>query len=84
MDKSKQKEILSKVATLLSRQLTKKVEDITPEKRIVEDLGADSLDVVELLCELEEVYGVSIPDDEAMKLKTVGDLVNYLDKNKAK
>jgi len=79
---SKEKESsMQEVVTLLAKQLNKKPETVTKESRIVEDLGADSLDVVEMLMELEEKYGLTIPDDVAMGLKTVGDLVSYLDKH---
>ena len=54
------------------------------ETEIVDDLGADSLDVVEMLMALEDEYGISLPDEVAMKLHTVGDIVNYIDENTAK
>jgi acyl carrier protein len=69
-----------KVVGLLAKQLGKDAAKIKPTDRIMEDLGADSLDIVEMLMGLEETYGIVIPDDDAMNLKTVGDLVSYLDK----
>jgi acyl carrier protein len=78
---AKKPDNMPKVIAMIAKQLGKKPEDVTPEKRIVEDLGADSLDVVEMLMTLEETYGVTIPDDDAMNLKTVADLAGYLDKN---
>lgn len=52
--------------------------DITPDTHIINDLNADSLDVVELIMAIEEVFGVSIDDSEAEKLETVGDLMDHL------
>lgn len=68
-----------KIVEVIARQLGKKVETIKPELRMVEDLGADSLDIIEMLMTLEDEYGATIPDDVAMKLKTVADIVSYLD-----
>ena len=76
---SEKKSSQNEVIALLAKQLNKKMETVTLESRIVEDLGADSLDVVEMLMELEEQNGVTIPDDVAAGLKTVGQLVAYLD-----
>ena len=69
-----------KVIEVIAKQLGKKCCDIQLEHRIVEDLGADSLDVVEMLMTLEDDHGVVIPDDVAMNLKTVADVVAYLNK----
>ena len=54
------------------------------EDKIVDDLGADSLDVVELLMAFEDEFGVSLPDEVAVKLQTVGDVVKYIDENSTK
>ena len=81
MDNKKQTE--QKVVEMLAKQLSKDPTKIKPTDRIVEDLGADSLDNVEMLMNLEESYGITIPDDEASKLQTVGDLVKYLDKHQS-
>ena len=70
-----------KVIQSISKQLKKKVEDIKLTSRIVEDLGADSLDVVELLMSLEESLGIRISDEVAFGFKTVGDIVGYVEKN---
>ena len=72
-------ETLVKVQELIAKQLNISPEVVTEEKEIVKDLGADSLDVVEMLMNLEEAYSVSIPDEEAIKIKTVGDIVKALD-----
>ena len=64
--------------TLISEQLEVPRDDVTPDKAFIEDLSADSLDVVELVMLLEETYGFSITDDEAEKLRTVGEAWTYV------
>ena len=73
-----------KVRHLICDQLGKSLDKVTLETRIVEDLGADSLDVVELLMSLEDEFGLSLPDEVAMEMKTVGDIVNYIDEHTKK
>ena len=73
-----------RVRQLICDQLGKAPEKVNLDTKIVDDLGADSLDVVEMLMALEDEYGVSLPDEVAMKLQTVGDIVNYIDANVAK
>ncbi len=73
---------IDEVKKLLVSQLNideKKVED---NSRLVEDLGADSLDMIEMLMTLEEKFGVVIPDDKTSELKTVADIANFIDKTK--
>jgi len=70
-----------KVVTVIAKQLNKKPETIKSEHKIVDDLGADSLDVVELLMSLEDDHGVVIPDEVAPTLTTVGAIVDYLEAN---
>ncbi len=72
--------MLEKVKAMLADALGISADKITPEARIIEDLGADSLDVVELLSRLEDEYGITIPDDDVENLKTVGDVANELEK----
>ena len=72
--------MLEKVQSMLAEALNLPVEKVLPESKIVEDLGADSLDVVELLSRLEDEYGVMIPDDEVEGLTTVADVVAELEK----
>jgi len=82
MDKKPQS-ISDRVVALVAGQLGKTPDKIKLTDRIVEDLGADSLDIVTMLMNLEETYGVTIPDDDAQNLKTVAELVAYLEKNQA-
>ena len=72
--------MLEKVQEMLAEALNLPLNKVTPDAKIVEDLGADSLDVVELLCRLEDEIGVTIPDEEVENLKTVADVANELEK----
>lgn len=72
--------MFEKVRDKLAQQLNVSADTITPESDIVKDLGADSLDVVELLISLEDEFGVSIPEDDIVNVKTVGDIVAMLEK----
>ena len=72
-------DIFSKVKEIIVNELSVDEEANTMEARFIEDLGADSLDTAELIMKFEEVFDLSIPDDEAEKLRTVGDAVRYLD-----
>jgi acyl carrier protein len=76
------KELEGKVIKVVAEKLSIEEKAITMASRFQEDLGADSLDIVELLMEIEENFGVNISDDESEKLKTVGDAVKYI-QNKA-
>ena len=67
-----------KVIDMITKKLGKKEGTVTLSSRLVEDLGADSLDVVELLMLLEDEYGIVIADEDAVKLNTIGDVVNYI------
>ena len=64
---------------IVVEQLGVKPEQVTAEAKFIEDLGADSLDVVELVTALEEEFGHEIPDEEAEKLTTVGDVIKYIE-----
>lgn len=71
-----------KIKKIIEEQLGVEGEKIKEEASFIDDLGADSLDIVELVMAMEEEYDIEIPDEDAEKLKTVGDVVNYLkDKN---
>ena len=72
---------LNKVTDIIIDKLGIDKEKITSDSRFIEDLGADSLDTVELIMELEEEFGLEIPDEEAEKLATVGDAVKYIESN---
>ncbi|PKQ38904.1 MAG: acyl carrier protein [Actinobacteria bacterium HGW-Actinobacteria-1] len=74
-------EILQKVTEVIVEQLNADEADVTLEASFIDDLGADSLDIVELVMALEESFGVSIPDEEAEGIKTVGDAVEYITAN---
>ncbi len=69
-----------KVVKVVVDQLSVKDQEVKPEARFIEDLGADSLDTVELVMALEEEFGIEIPDEDAEKAKTVGDVIAYIDK----
>ncbi len=71
--------MFDELAAILCDQLPLKPEEIHPESRIKEDLGADSLDVLQLLMALEDEKGVVIPDEVLPSLKTVGDIVAYME-----
>ena len=73
--------VLEKVKAILSEQFDVEEDSITAETRISEDLGADSLDVVDLLMSLEDEFEVEGPDDEIENIKTVGELVKYIESN---
>ncbi len=71
-----------KIVELIAEKLCKKTEQITMTARLVEDLGADSLDVVELIMAFEDEFGVTLPDEDIAAMKTVGDIVTYINKLK--
>ena len=71
------------VKAVVVEQLNVNEGEVKPESKFVDDLGADSLDVVELVMALEEKFEIEIPDEEAEKIQTVGDVVAYLEKAKA-
>ena len=71
--------IFEKVASILAEQLDAEEETITLETNLVEDLGADSLDVVDLVMTLEDEFDMEIPDEDIVDVRTVGDIVKYLE-----
>jgi acyl carrier protein len=71
-------DIEQKVKDIIINELGVEAEKVTPEASFVEDLGADSLDTVELVMAFEEEFGMEIPDEEAEKLQTVGDAISYI------
>ena len=66
---------------IVSENLNAPREDVTRDKRFIEDLQADSLDLVELAMEFEDKFGVTIPDEDFEKIKTVGDAIDYVKKH---
>ncbi|OMH40103.1 acyl carrier protein [Desulfurobacterium indicum] len=70
--------IEEKVKELIADRLGVDPEEVTPDASFVEDLGADSLDTVELVMALEEEFGIEIPDEDAEKIQTVGDAIEYI------
>ena len=74
-------EIFNKVKTLILDELQVDEAKVTEEATFESDLGADSLDAIELITGIEDEFGVSIPDEEAMQLRTVGAIVDFLEKN---
>jgi acyl carrier protein len=74
----------TKIKEVIARELEVDVKQLTSEAKFIEDLGADSLDIVELVMALEEEFGIDIPDEDADKLKTVGDAMNYLKQHVSK
>ncbi len=76
-------DIESKVTQIICEQLSVEESQVTPEASFQESLNADSLDIVELIMALEEKFGVEIPDDDAEKIRTVGDAIRYIEATQA-
>jgi|TARA_B100000965_G_C19568606_1_gene747993 acyl carrier protein len=73
------KTIADRIKDIIVEQLGVNADQIKPEAKFIEDLGADSLDIVELVMALEEEFGTEIPDEEAEKLQTVGDVAKFIE-----
>lgn len=71
-------EIESRIRAIIADQLGVSEDEVKPEARFIEDLGADSLDIVELIMAMEEEFETEIPDEEAEKILTVGDTIEYV------
>lgn len=71
--------IFEKIRGMIVNELNVPIEKITMESRLAEDLGADSIDAVELIMNLEEVFNIQVSDEDAQNLKTVGDLVRHIE-----
>lgn len=76
-------DIKAKVKSIIVEQLGVNEDEVTDEASFIEDLGADSLDIVELVMRLEEEFGIEIPDEDAEKIKNVGDAIKYIAEAKA-
>jgi acyl carrier protein len=75
------KPIDQRVKDIIVEQLGVKPDQVTPEAKFIEDLGADSLDTVELIMALEEEFGIEVPDEQAEKLLTVGDVIKHIEEH---
>ena len=74
-------EVASRVKAIIVDKLSVEETEVTNEASFTNDLGADSLDTVELIMEFEKEFGISIPDDQAEKITTVGDAIKYIEEN---
>lgn len=70
------------VATMIAKQLRVDVKDITEEKRLVQDLKADSANIMVMIMDMEDAFDITVEDDVITSLRTVGDIVNYIDAHK--
>ena len=77
-------DIKSKVTSIIVDKLGVDEKEVTPEASFTNDLGADSLDTVELIMEFEKEFNIAIPDDQAEKINTVGDAIKYIENNQNK
>ncbi|MBP8625715.1 MAG: acyl carrier protein [Syntrophorhabdaceae bacterium] len=75
--------VAEKIKELIIKQLDSKESEVVPEAKFIDDLGADSLDIVELIMALEDEYGIEIPDEDAEKMETVGDAIRYVEERLA-
>ena len=72
--------MLEKIMELLAKQLRIDINTLSPDTNIIEDLGADSLDVVEMLMAIEENFGITVSDEEAITLKTISDVADFIER----
>jgi acyl carrier protein len=73
--------VAEKVKKMIVEQLGVSEAEVVPEAKFIDDLGADSLDIVELVMALEDEYGIEIPDEDAEKIETVGDAIKYIEEH---
>lgn len=73
--------VSEKVKKMIVDQLGVNESEVIPEAKFIDDLGADSLDIVELIMALEDEYGIEIPDEDAEKIETVGDAIRYIEEH---
>jgi acyl carrier protein len=71
-------DIAEQVRRIIAEQLMVDIEDVTDDASFIEDLGADSLDTVEMIMEIEDEFGIEIPDEDAEKIQTVGQAIEYV------
>ena len=74
--------VFDTVAGMIAKQLKMDVKDITPDKRLVEDLKADSANIMVMIMDLEDKFGIMVEDDQIMKMRTVGDVADYIEAHK--
>ncbi len=79
---STEESVEEKVKEIIVKQMGANKDQVTPETSFINDLGADSLDIVELVMELEDAFDISIPDEDAEKMQTVGDAINFIKEHK--
>jgi len=79
--KNKMSEVAAKVKSIIIDKLGVEESEVTPEASFTNDLGADSLDTVELIMEFEKEFNIAIPDEQAEKIGTVGDAITYIENN---
>ena len=72
-----------RVKEIIAKELEVETKQLTPEAKFIEDLGADSLDIVELVMALEEEFGIEIPDEDAEKMSSVGEAIKYIESKTA-
>ena len=75
-------DIQERICKIIAEQLSQDAEEVVPEASFIDDLGADSLDTVELIMEFEREFDIQIPDDQAEKIATVGQAVQYIESSK--
>lgn len=80
IQKAMAENIQEKVTEIIVEQLGVSADQVKPESKMIEDLGADSLDAVELVMAVEEEFGIEVPDEEAEKLISVGDIISHVEK----
>ena len=80
MEKMNENQLATEICAAIAKQLRKPVADVTVNKKLKEDLNADSLDLVELMMNLEEQYHITIADEDLVKMQTIGDVVTYIAK----
>jgi acyl carrier protein len=73
--------VAERVKKMIVEQLGVNESEVVPEAKFIDDLGADSLDIVELVMALEDEYGIEIPDEDAEKIETVGDAIRYIEEH---
>ena len=71
-------EVADKIIKIIAEQLNKDVSEITLEKELVADLGADSLDAVEIIMNIEEEFAITVPEEDASRIKTVGEIIELI------